>query len=124
MTCLLKPQTRDMENKKIFRLRAVQMYQAGMSIHAISRELGKSRTWIRYWLRKYRESSKHGFSPDDGRLEAAISDIGLRTGEPIKSVARRYGVDYYKLYYFLRSKRQDLLRQREEFKNRNYNRID
>ena len=109
------------------RKRAVELYEQGLSSRQISRTMGIDASMIRDWVRRYRAHGLEALRPyyrigqesrpalrweEKERQYSPAYEAYSTTLEPVASITRRYGLDYYGFTYHIRNYHPELIEQR------------
>ncbi len=109
----------EMENE--LRRKAAELHDGGLGYRKIAKQLGVQPEKAKYWIQRYRLYGEVSFvryrhhssyqepgSPSLTAYENALADCDNPL-VPIAKVAKMHGLDYNRLYYYIATKRPDIL---------------
>ena len=110
------------------RKRVVELHEQGLSSRQIARATGVDASMVRNWVRRYRAQGLEALRPyyrvgqdarpalrreEKDRKYSPAYEAYSTTLEPVASITRRYGLDYYGFTYHIRNYHPEL----EELRN-------
>lgn len=109
------------------RKRVVELHEQGLSSRQIARATGVDASMVRNWVRRYRAHGLDALRPyyrvgkearpalhweEKERMYSPAYEAFSTTLEPVASITRRYGLDYYGFTYHIRNYHPELIEQR------------
>ena len=105
------------------RKRAVELYERGLSSRQVALKMGIDASMVRAWVRRYRAHGLDALRPyyrvgkearpalhweEKERQYSPAYEAFSTTLEPVASITRRYGLDYYGFTYHIRNYHPEL----------------